>query len=209
MLRQNKPNSCSEIGWLDLYLWELNQSLLNTAFSSKFFQEQNESEQTVCPVPTMIGFHFFVIHTPVTWGWKYTYDRDELRCLPQGSERGYEPGLFPTDDQIASCLWDGLNYVRSNGPHIQCYLQIPSELTAQRRSTNLSPLRGHNLCRFSRLILFSRYISSGTHSMFHGFTVRQLQVKYAMRILLFEDFFSLFLRLFVFTWNKIGHLVLK
>lgn len=33
--------------------------------------------------------------------------------------------LFPTDAQIAACLWDGLNYVQSNGPHIQCYLQIP------------------------------------------------------------------------------------
>lgn len=35
--------------------------------------------------------------------------------------------LFPTDVPIAVCLWDGLNYVQSNGPHIQHYLQIPPE----------------------------------------------------------------------------------
>lgn len=47
--------------------------------------------------------------------------------------REREAELFPTDAQIAACLWDGLNYVQSNGPHIQCYLQIPLELPPYRR----------------------------------------------------------------------------
>lgn len=52
----------------------------------------------------------------------------KLRCLPPGTGgNATEPELFPTDGQIAVCLWDGLNYVQSNGAHIQCYLQIPPE----------------------------------------------------------------------------------
>ncbi|KAJ3642578.1 hypothetical protein Zmor_025342 [Zophobas morio] len=46
--------------------------------------------------------------------------------------RQREAELFPTDAQIAACLWDGLNYVQSNGPHIQCYLQIPPELPSEK-----------------------------------------------------------------------------
>lgn len=42
-----------------------------------------------------------------------------------GNKKVRAPELFPTDVQIPCCLWDGLNYVQSNGAHIQCYLRDP------------------------------------------------------------------------------------
>lgn len=48
-----------------------------------------------------------------------------LAMAGMGERKGWR--LFPTDVPIPACLWDGLNYVQSNGPHIQCYLQIPME----------------------------------------------------------------------------------
>lgn len=54
-------------------------------------------------------------------------------------EKEPESELFPTDVQIPDCLWDGLNYVQSNGAHIQCYLQIPMELATYLRDPGRGP----------------------------------------------------------------------
>lgn len=53
--------------------------------------------------------------------------------------------LFPTDGQIPACLWDGLNYVQSNGAHIQCYLRIPMEPATYLRDSARYRSRGRIL----------------------------------------------------------------
>lgn len=62
--------------------------------------------------------------------------------------------LFPTDVQIPVCLWDGLNYVQSNCAHIQCYLQIPMELTTYWGSCLLNGNTLHRVYDRTRPIRF-------------------------------------------------------
>ncbi|KAG5884214.1 hypothetical protein JTB14_019362 [Gonioctena quinquepunctata] len=64
----------------------------------------------------------------MTRRWRNDMNKVTMFTTRDAGEARTEPELLPTDVQIAACLWDGLNYVQSNGPHIQCYLQIPLEI---------------------------------------------------------------------------------
>lgn len=51
--------------------------------------------------------------------------------------------LFPTDVQIAPGLLDGLNYVQSNGPRIQCY-----RIARKASSGNPSDIKREDIVRW-------------------------------------------------------------
>lgn len=107
----------------------------------------------MCVCSIAIGAEIDVVW--VVWVWWWWLDRDKVTMFTSGIRQCAEAELFPTDVQIAACLWDGLNYVQSNRPHIQCYLQNPSGTTF--RNSYATPT-SHQNTTLTRALILNRQI---------------------------------------------------